>query len=90
MDYSLHTSFYFSLLESSRKILAAPVLLRVVLHRAAIRFHLLIETTAVNQHRLTALGVPAALAEHLFQLLDGVTALPFPNAVLFHTAVASP
>lgn len=89
-DYGLLTSFYLSLLESSRKILAAPVLLRVVLHRAAVRFHLLIEAAAVNQHRLAALRVPAALAEHLLQLLDGVTALPLPNAVLLHAAIASP
>lgn len=88
--YGLLTRFYFSLLESSRKILATPVLLRVVLHSAAVRLHLLIEAATVNQHGLAALRVPATLSEHLLQLLDGVTALPLPNAVLLHTAVASP
>lgn len=88
--YSLLTSFNLSLLESSRKILAAPVLLRVVLHHTAVRLHLLIEAAAVNQHGLAALRVPAALSKHLLQLLDGVTALPLPNAMLFYATVASP
>lgn len=86
----LLASFYLPLLEGSRQILTAPILLRIVLHRAAVGLHLLIKAAAVYQNRLAGLGVPAALAEHFLQLLYRVAALPFPDSVLLHSTVAPP
>lgn len=84
------TSLHVSLLEGRVQHLVAPVLLREVFQGAAVGLHLLIQPAAVDQHRGTALGVPASLTEHLLQLLDGVAALPFADAVLLHAAVAAP
>lgn len=86
--YYTITCLYVCFIEGCRKVLIAPVFMRIVLHSAAVWLHLLIQTAAVDQHRLTALGVPSALSEHLLQLLDGVAALPLPDAVLLHPAVA--
>ena len=83
------TGVHVCLLESRVQHLVAPVLLGEVFQRAAVRLHLLIQPTAVDQHRGAALGVPASLTEHLLQLLDGVAALSFANAMLLHSAVAA-
>lgn len=87
---TLLTSLHVSLLECRVQHLVAPVLLGKVFQGAAVRLHLLIQATAVDENGGTALGVPASLSEHLLQLLYGVAALPFADAVLLHTAVAAP
>lgn len=84
------TSLHVSFLEGWVQYLVAPVLLGEVFQGAAIRLHLLIQPTAVDQHRGTALGVPASLTKHLLQLLYSVAALPLADAMLFHAAVAAP
>lgn len=66
----------------------SPVLLRVFLHRAAIRLQLLVQATAVDEDGLAGLGVPSSLPKHLLQLLKRVAAFPLANAVLLHAAVA--
>lgn len=86
----LLTCLYLSLLEDSGELLVAPLFLRVVLHGAAVGLHLLVQPAAVDEDRLAGLGVPASLAKHLLQLLDGVAALPLPDAVFLHSAVAAP
>lgn len=82
------TSLHVTFLEGGVQDLVAPVLLGKILQGAAVRLHLLVQATAVDEHRSTALGVPAALSKHLLQLLDGVAALPFANSVFFHPTVA--
>lgn len=84
------TSLHVALLEGRVQHLVAPVLLGEVFQGAAIRLHLLIQSTAVDQHWGTALGVPASLTKHLLQLLYSVAALPFADAMLLHAAVAAP
>lgn len=84
------TSLHVSLLEGRVQHLVAPVLLGEVFQGAAIRLHVLVQAAAVDQHRGTALGVPASLTEHLLQLFYGVAALPFADPMLLHTAVAAP
>lgn len=66
----------------------SPVLLRVFLHRAAIRLQLLVQAAAVDEDGLAGLGVPSSLPKHLLQLFKRVAAFPLPNAVLLHAAVA--
>lgn len=85
----LLTSLHVSLLEGGGQHLVAPVLLGEVFQRAPVRLHVLVQPAAVDEHRGAALGVPASLSKHLLQLLDGVAALPLPDPVFLHTAVAA-
>jgi len=66
----------------------APILLGILLHRAAVRLQLLVQAAAVDEDGLAGLGVPSSLPEDLLQLLEGVAAFPLPHAVLLHAAVA--
>lgn len=66
----------------------SPVLLRILLHRAAVRLQLLVQAAAVDEDGLAGLGVPSSLPKNLLQLLERVAAFPLPNAVLLHAAVA--
>lgn len=83
------TGLHVTFLEGWVQHLVAPVLLGEVLQRAAVRLHLLVQPAAVDEHRSTALGVPAPLSKHLLQLLDGVAALPFADPVFLHSTVAT-
>lgn len=65
----------------------SPVLLRVLLHGAAIRLQLLVQATAVDEDRLAGLRIPSSLPKHLLQLFERVAAFPLPNTMLLHTAV---
>ena len=66
----------------------SPILLRILLHRAAVRLQLLVQAAAVDEDGLAGLGIPSSLPKHLLQLLERVAAFPLPNTVLLHAAVA--
>lgn len=83
------TQFLFAGLVAMKILtVVSPVLLRILLHRAAVWLQLLIQAAAVDEDRLAGLGVPSSLPKHLLQLLKGVAAFPLPNTVLLHAAVA--